>query len=101
MSLRLQTMRRRRHPGNRHLAMAERQEKIDERDHVDGDTTPVEEIRENEEQKEAEAKSGETQNASAETEQNGEEKSSLLDLKNRSLNLALMPFGFAVIADAD
>lgn len=123
------------HLGNRHLAMAERQEqelqslfdeddilrvqgqdgvtgrtedvaerlqeKIDERDHVDGDNTPDEEIRENEEQKEEEEKSGETQNASAETEQNGEEKSSLLDLKDRSLNLALMPFGFAVIADAD
>jgi hypothetical protein len=94
------------HLGNRHLAMAERQEqelqslfdeddilrvqgqdgvtgrtedvaerlqeKIDERDHVDGDNTPDEEIRENEEQKEEEEKSGETQNASAETEQNGE-----------------------------
>ena len=123
------------HLGNRHLAMAERQEKelqslfdeddilraqgqdgvtertedvaerlqenIDERDHVDGDTTLDEEIRENEEQKEEEEKSGETQNTSAEKEQNGEEKSSLLDLKNRSLNPALMPFGFAVIADAD
>ncbi len=52
--------------------VAERQEKIDERDHVDGDNTPDEEIRENEEQKEEEEKSGETQNASAETEQNGE-----------------------------
>ena len=94
------------HLGNRHLAMAERQEKelqslfdeddilraqgqdgvtgrtedvaerlqenIDERDHVDGDTTPDEEIRENEEQKEEEEKSGETQNTSAEKEQNGE-----------------------------
>ncbi len=94
------------HLGNRHLAMAERQEKelqslfdeddilraqgqdgvtgrtedvaerlqenIDERDHVDGDTTLDEEIRENEEQKEAEEKSGETQNTSAEKEQNGE-----------------------------
>ncbi len=123
------------HLGNRHLAMAERQEKelqslfdeddilraqgqdgvtgrtedvaerlqenIDERDHVDGDTTLDEEIRENEEQKEEEEKSGETQNTSAEKEQNGEEKSSLLDLKDRSLNPALMPFGFAVIADAD
>ncbi len=53
--------------------VAERlQEKIDERDHVDGDTAPDEEIRENEEQKEAEEKSGATQNASAEKEQNGE-----------------------------
>ena len=94
------------HLGNRHLAMAERQEKelqslfdeddilraqgqdgvtgrtedvaerlqeiIDERDHVDGDTTLDEEIRENEEQKEEEEKSGETQNTSAEKEQNGE-----------------------------
>lgn len=94
------------HLGNRHLAMAERQEKelqslfdeddilraqgqdgvtgrtedvaerlqeiIDERDHVDGDTAPDEEIRENEEQKEEEEKSGETQNTSAEKEQNGE-----------------------------
>lgn len=94
------------HLGNRHLAMAERQEqelqslfdeddilraqgqdgvtgrtedvaerlqeKIDERDHVDGDTTLDEEIRENEEQKEAEEKSGATQNTSAEKEQNGE-----------------------------
>lgn len=94
------------HLGNRHLAMAERQEKelqslfdeddilrvqgqdgvtgrtedvaerlqekIDERDHADGDTTLDEEIRENEEQKEAEEKSGATQNTSTEKEQNGE-----------------------------
>ncbi len=53
--------------------VAERlQEIIDERDHVDGDTAPDEEIRENEEQKEEEEKSGETQNTSAEKEQNGE-----------------------------
>ncbi|MDE7418345.1 MAG: hypothetical protein K2N44_18920 [Lachnospiraceae bacterium] len=50
--------------------IAERlQDKLDERDHVDEDTTPEEEIREKEEQKEAEYKWEETENALSEKEQ--------------------------------
>lgn len=37
------------------------QEKLDERNHVDGDTTPDEEIRDNEDRKEEETKSGEAE----------------------------------------
>lgn len=38
------------------------QEKLGERDHVDGDTTPDEEIRDSEDRKEEETKNSETQN---------------------------------------
>ena len=55
---------------NRTEEIAERlQDKLDERDHVDEDTTPEEEIREKEEQKEEEYKDEETENASLEKEQ--------------------------------
>lgn len=53
--------------------VAERlQEKLDERDHVDGDTKPDEEIRDNEDGKEEENKGGETENALSDTGQSGE-----------------------------
>lgn len=45
------------------------QDKLDERDHIDEDTTPEEEIREKEEQQEEENKSGETGNVLTEKEQ--------------------------------
>lgn len=48
------------------------QDKLDERDHIDEDTTPEEEIREKEEQQEEENKSEETGNVLSEKDQPGE-----------------------------